>query len=149
MDANQACDVLPSYLKESNLNWNLIESPFSLTINLKKSFIKDKEGNPRTCKFAKLEQNDRELKSAVDENKSLNKALVKTTHEKEEVMKVLKNKAEEIENLHANNLEISSELSKISEELYNTKLELSKCHFESETSASEVDRLENVVANQN
>ena len=93
MDANQACNVLLSNLKESNLNWNLVESPFSLTINLKKSFIKDREGNPRTSGFNKphYKQNGHQdnLKHVIDENNSLNKALANMKQEKDEVMEIL------------------------------------------------------------
>ena len=92
MDANQACNVLLSNLKESNLNWNLVESPFSLTINLKKSFIKDSEGNPWTG-FTKQHYNQNghhdNLKHVIDENNSLNKALANMKQEKDELMEIL------------------------------------------------------------
>ena len=48
MDPNQTCDLLLSYLKKSNLNFSLSESPFAATIYLKKSFIVDKHGVSRT-----------------------------------------------------------------------------------------------------
>ena len=83
MDANQACDVLVNHLKLSNLNWNLVESPFSLTINLKKSFIKDREGNPRASGFSK-HCDDQKVNKLEEENKSLRKALANEKHEKEE-----------------------------------------------------------------
>ena len=44
MDPNQTCAMLLSYLKISNLNFSLSESPFAVTINVKKSFIIDKHG---------------------------------------------------------------------------------------------------------
>ena len=98
MDANQACNVLLSNLKESNLNWNLLESPFSLTINLKKSFIKDREGNPRTSGFTKqyYKQNDHNnnLKHVMEENNSLKKALANMEHKKDEVIEILDAKEE-------------------------------------------------------
>ena len=45
MDAKETCESLLSYIKKSNLNWNIVESPFSVTITLRKSFIKNKDGS--------------------------------------------------------------------------------------------------------
>ena len=45
MDANQTCDLLLSYIKKSNLNWSITESPFSVSVTLKKTFIKNKDGS--------------------------------------------------------------------------------------------------------
>ena len=144
MDANQACDVLVSHLKLSNLNWNLVESPFSLTINLKKSFIKDREGNPRASGFSK-HCDDQKVNKLEEENKSLRKALANEKHEKEEVIKDLESKAKEVENLRDCSLKVKRELSKISEELYNTKLELTQYHSEALATGSEVKRLTNAM----
>ena len=47
MDANQNGELVLSYIKRSNLNFNIMESPFSLTITIKKSFIENKEGTLR------------------------------------------------------------------------------------------------------
>ena len=47
MDANQTFEVLLSYIKKSNLNWSIAESTFSVTVTLKKSFIKNKDGSLR------------------------------------------------------------------------------------------------------
>lgn len=150
MDANQACDVLVSHLKQSNLNWNLVESPFSLTINLKKSFIKDREGNPRTSGFSKHhdDQKVHELKLLAEENKSLRKAFANITNEKDEVMNVLDSKAKEVENIREYSLGVKSELSKVSEELFKAKLELTEFHSESVNTASEVKRLKSAMVNE-
>ena len=45
MDANSSVDMIVSSVKKSNLNFYLQESPFSLIINLRKSFIKNINGN--------------------------------------------------------------------------------------------------------
>ena len=45
MDAKQTCEHLLSYIKKSNLNWSIIESPFTVTVTLKKSFIRNKDGS--------------------------------------------------------------------------------------------------------
>ena len=46
MDAKCAADKIISSIKNSNLNYRLQESPFSLLINLRKSFIRNKNGDP-------------------------------------------------------------------------------------------------------
>ena len=46
MDAKCAADQIISSIKDSNLNYHLQESPFSLLINLRKSFIRNKNGDP-------------------------------------------------------------------------------------------------------
>ena len=45
MNANQACDIVVATLKSSRLNFFLQESPFSITVNIKKTFIKNQAGS--------------------------------------------------------------------------------------------------------
>ena len=45
MDAKQTCDTVLGFIKKSNLNWNIVESPFSVTVTIRKSFIKNKDGS--------------------------------------------------------------------------------------------------------
>ena len=45
MEADNAVNVVLSSVKKSNLNFYIQESPFSLFINIRKTFIKNKEGN--------------------------------------------------------------------------------------------------------
>ena len=45
MDAIQACDIVVATLKSSRLNFFLQESPFSITVNIKKTFIKNQAGS--------------------------------------------------------------------------------------------------------
>ena len=52
MDPVRTCDVLLSYLKLSNLNFHLTESPFSASIEIRKTFVKDKNGFYRTRAFS-------------------------------------------------------------------------------------------------
>ena len=68
MDANQTSDYLLSLVQISNLNFNLSESPFSLTLNIKKSFIKNQDGSLRSSKIETDKNHDRQL---IDENKIL------------------------------------------------------------------------------
>ena len=44
MNANDAAAMIVSTVQKSNLNFYIQESPFSLNINLRKSFIKNKNG---------------------------------------------------------------------------------------------------------
>ena len=44
MNASQACDLLISQLKYSNLNFMLSESPYSVNLSIKKTFTVTKEG---------------------------------------------------------------------------------------------------------
>ena len=77
MNASKACDVVISTLKESCLNFFLQESPFGITINVRKSFIKNqagKEFHPQQERFWGMKDN------ADDENK----IIPDSTEEKDE-----------------------------------------------------------------
>jgi hypothetical protein len=54
MDANQTSELLLSCIRKSNLNFNISESPFSLTVTRKKSFIKNKDGTVRRPQLGNL-----------------------------------------------------------------------------------------------
>ena len=47
MDANQTSEAVLNLVRKSNLNFKIEESPFTLTITLRKSFIKNKNGTVR------------------------------------------------------------------------------------------------------
>ena len=47
MDPNQTCEVILTQMKRSNLNFSLVETPFGVKINIKKTFIRDQNGVPR------------------------------------------------------------------------------------------------------
>ena len=51
MDANETSVTLLNIIRKSNLNFSIVESPFSLSITIKKSFIKNKNGSPRSSGF--------------------------------------------------------------------------------------------------
>ena len=69
MDANKTCKIVLKYVKKSNLNWSLTESPFSVTINVKKSFIKDQHGVFRTSEIVNHEEHVKFLDSTIREQK--------------------------------------------------------------------------------
>ena len=55
MDPFQTCDLLLSLVKNSNLNFSLSESPFSVSLSIKKSFIRKANGILRAsniCEFS-------------------------------------------------------------------------------------------------
>ena len=104
MDANHVADIIVSSVKKSKLNFHITESPFSLLINLRKTFIKDKNGNSllphidifdngvnneekveeaeKSCLNDTLEKLDAELKETRD---SLREQLVKIEKHKNEI----------------------------------------------------------------
>ena len=47
IDPSDICEKLISFVRKSNLNFHISESPFAVTINVKKTFIKDKNGVER------------------------------------------------------------------------------------------------------
>ena len=53
MDADQTCELIISFVRKSNLNFSLIETPFSVSIEIKKAFIKNKNGLPRASKLSR------------------------------------------------------------------------------------------------
>ena len=94
MDSIQTCDLLLNLVKNSNLNFSLTESPFSVTINIKKSFIKDKNGIVRVSNIGGffryncqsidenqiLQEENKSLKTVLAQHKDENEALSDTTH---------------------------------------------------------------------
>ena len=71
MDPNHAADVIISSVKKSNLNFYIQESPFSIFINLRKTFIKNRSGNI-------LEQATCDTKNATNDQKIEDEQFEKT-----------------------------------------------------------------------
>ena len=70
MDPSQTCELLLSSLKQSNLNFQLVESPFSVSIQIRKTFIRDQSGAARSSGIASnLNIAIVEIKSLKDEKK--------------------------------------------------------------------------------
>ena len=91
MDPAQTFNHLLDEIKRSNLNYQVMETPFSASIHLKKTFIKDSNGSLRTCGFIPYSPVN---KSAVDEEKLLRA-------EKDDLIK--ENKTLQAEVLHIKN----------------------------------------------
>ena len=45
MDMMKTTEVILSFVKKSNLNYQIQESPFSIAINLRKTFVKNRKGD--------------------------------------------------------------------------------------------------------
>ena len=76
MDPKQSCDILLSYLKKSNLNFSLAESPFTVTIDIKKTFIKDHHGVSRTSGFS-----DHNFQTVTEVNNGLENTISEQSNE--------------------------------------------------------------------
>ena len=83
MDARNTSDLLLSLVKKSNLNFSIKESPFSVLISIRKSFIKLNYGSQNV---------DNSLESfiasrKVDDNNTLLEALANLESENEDLTK--------------------------------------------------------------
>ena len=90
MDASHVADVIVSSVKKSKLNFHITELPFSLLINLRKTFIKDKNGNsllPLIDTFGNVVAN--EVKVEDEEKSRLNVSLGKLDAELNETRNAL------------------------------------------------------------
>ena len=70
MDASQTSDLILSIIKKSNLNFSLSESPFSVSIQIKKTFIKDKDGSTRS---SSLNENSSKCNNSQDSYENLHR----------------------------------------------------------------------------
>ena len=79
MEAKNISDMVVLYVKKSKLNYSIQESPFSLLINIRKSFIRNKQGdqlfpssdtfsdvNTANIKSDKIEAENHSLKNHVN-----------------------------------------------------------------------------------
>ena len=128
MDAMQTSDFLLSIVKKSNLNFSISESPFSVSISIRKSFIKLRNGDtmPRPETLEKILVN----KKLQDEYDSLLRTLASVENDKEELavanhelaMKLEKAKMEISGTLKAVN-DSKKEIENVKEDFLETKSE--------------------------
>ena len=81
IDANYAANIVISSVKKSNLNFYIRESPFSLEINLRKTFIKNKNGKvlqPPTSELTNDNTKEHRLKLEENSFEKLESELNKT-----------------------------------------------------------------------
>ena len=64
MDASQTSEIVLKYVKKTNLNFNIVKSPFSFTVTIKNSFIKNQDGILQTSVF-------QESSASIDQQHSL------------------------------------------------------------------------------
>ena len=85
------CDIILSYLKKSNLNFQLSESPFAATIEIKKSFIRNKDGSERLPVFEELPSSIKhENQILVALNSALKISLAEKESEKDTFSNIIK-----------------------------------------------------------
>ena len=74
MKASQTCDLLITYVKKSSLNSCLSESPFGISISIKKIFFRTRHS--QLCKFEEQVSN-RNVESFHDQNVSRQSTVAK------------------------------------------------------------------------
>ena len=106
----ETCDFLLSYVKRSNLNYQLTESPFAVNIEIKKTFIRDKTGLERHPCFDEIGlKHENHILVAL--NCALKMSLAKKDAEKDEFKKTISELEMKIVNLQVEeNLDLEKEL---------------------------------------
>ena len=82
MDPNKTSELLLSLIRKSQLNFVIEESPYSVSINLRKTFIQSRSGNPIICEES-LEEfiENKHLKDALEKSESEQESFRKATHD--------------------------------------------------------------------
>ena len=79
MNPDQTCELLLSQIRNSNLNFSLSETPFSASLCIRKTFVKDLNGVVRAANIGASSLHDSRLldenRMLEDEKKSLKSAL--------------------------------------------------------------------------
>ena len=104
MDPTKICDNLLSYIKQSNLNFSLSETPFSVSICLRKTFIKDRNGvtlspiagMPFSGHFGEVIDENQALKAAITHHEKEQDSLKDAMHELDIKLQKAKVEIEEI-----------------------------------------------------
>ena len=118
MNASQTCEILISDLKMSNLNYSLCESPFGVNIEVKKSFIKEKDGTVRSSGII------HDTKILLNENQTLSMALAKQCYDHQNLLKLNWESRMELERVKAEVFEIMSAKDATEEELGKKEIEM-------------------------
>ena len=141
MTASETFENLLKLVQSSFLNFKIELSPFSATIHLKKSFIRNQHGTPllpppgQDLAMVTPHAGDSNVRvqELMKKNESLNvnlNAAVRETEKCKDVIEHLKNqleqKQQEIDSLILNNKELEKERETVSSDLYNTKIELKR-----------------------
>ena len=124
MNANQVADLILSSVKKSNLNFHIQESPFSLLINLRKTFIKNKNGNhllpPSSDVLINenvVDNNKVKVKVLEEEKSSLNDALGQLNAELSETRNAMKELDVKLEKAKMDITEVQSKANESAKEV--------------------------------
>ena len=128
MDPIQTCELLLSSLKQSNLNFHLIESPFSVKIEIKKSFIRNQNGAIRSSGLAPNPKLSLEVEKKVLED----------TIAKNQVYETKNNK------LQLENTSLLTQLSELQLEFDSLKVDMGQFQIEQEISEKKKANLGNI-----
>ena len=136
MDAFQTCEILMNHVKRSNLNFSLNESPFSVSLSIRKTFVKDRNGVERNSGVS-LQDNYivDEKQTLENENKSLKLLLIQHEHEKDALKDTINNFGQKLEKAR-------SELTVIENELDEKKCELADIKAENKKLKNEMESLD-------
>ena len=149
MDAFQSCELLLKYVKNSNLNFSLNESPFSVSLSIRKSFVKDKFGAERSSAFTGIFHQDGRLvnenQNLQNEKKSLSALVIHHEREKEVFEQTIGDLSEKLEKARAELMEIMSEKNTLVKAKKNTEKELDEKTNENENLKMEIKTFSKTV----
>ena len=131
MDANNAAAVIVNTVKKSNLNFYIQESPFSLFINLRKTFIKTKTGGlSPSSNISNLEETNATIveKGKVEKLENENTSL-----------------GDAIKHLEAENQETHNIVNELNKKLENSKKETLDALFQLNATRNEAEKLNKLV----
>jgi predicted nucleic acid-binding Zn-ribbon protein len=140
MNASRTCETLLSNLKTSNLNYSLCESPFGVKLEIKKSFIREKDGTVRSSGLF------HDSKLLLDENKSLSLALAAQGYDHQNLLKTNWEFRMELERVKDERVEHMSEKDAMEEDLEKKETEIMELkntlkHFEVKAGDPEIKKL--------
>ena len=165
LDANHAVDTIIHSVKKSHLNFYIQESPFSLLINLKKSFIKNKNGDPimpppssdtsndiieLKVKNEKLEQENSKNSDSMDQlqaelkdtRDALHSLRIKFEKSKTEYMEEVHKSNSEVEKLRTENKSLKQNNDELKVKIETLKSDKDTLSKNVKTKAKEIERLE-------
>ena len=136
MDAHQAFELVISCVKNSNLNFLLSESPFSASITIKKSYIKNKNGSARlsnisasTPQVQVIEENEmlknevNSLKDTIKQHEGEIISLKNTVKELENGFKDKETEVEDLRKLACSNKNAAEDIDNLNEKTFELETE--------------------------
>ena len=152
MDPFQTCELLLTHVRSSNLNYSLNESPFSVSLSIRKSFIKDKNGVEQVPSGFFLQNgrhivDEKETLGLVHDEKTFKYLVSQHEHEKEALENENHNLRSELTKMvsEKNKIKIAKaatekELVKKKSEIASKEEEVNDLIFENETLSESLDR---------